>query len=109
VPTRRIVEGERVVGVMKSAAAGVGPFSDGPPDGGRLAHPVATNNAINDIKALAARATNPTEKKDLTTLADTMDAAVMAGGSFSDWDPAFEAFHVKYGPGCGQVVLTPSP
>ena len=69
----------------------------------------ATRQAINDIQALAAKATDPTEKQDLTTLADTMDSAVMAGGSFSDWDPAFEAFHAKYGPGCGQVVLTPAP
>jgi hypothetical protein len=69
----------------------------------------ATRDAINAIQALAAKATDPTEKKDLTTLADTMDSAVMAGGSFSDWDPAFKAFHAKYGPQCGQVVLTPAP
>jgi len=69
----------------------------------------ATRDAINAIEALATKATNPAEKKDLTTLANAMDSAAMTGGSFSDWDPAFEAFHVKYGPGCGQVVLTPAP
>lgn len=69
----------------------------------------ATRDAINAIVALATKATNPAEKKDLTTLANAMDSAAMTGGSFSDWDPAFEAFHVKYGPGCRQVVLTPAP
>jgi PBP1b-binding outer membrane lipoprotein LpoB len=63
-----------------------------------------TREAIDAISALATKATDPVDKKDLTTLADAMDKAVMSGGDFADWDPACEAFFVKYATKCGQPI-----
>lgn len=60
--------------------------------------------AINLTEALAARARDLIEKKDLATLAGALDSAAMSGGSFSDWDPAYEAFYVKYAEQCGQKL-----
>jgi hypothetical protein len=60
--------------------------------------------AINELAALAASATVASEHNDLSALATAIDTAVMAGGSFSDWDPAYEAFYVKYAQACGQPV-----
>ena len=60
--------------------------------------------AITEISMIAARDQDPTEKKDLTTLADSLDTAALSGGGFTDWDPAFEAFHVKYADLCGQQI-----
>ena len=60
--------------------------------------------AITEISMIAARDQDPTEKKDLTTLADALDTAALSGGGFTDWDPAFEAFHVKYAELCGQEI-----
>jgi hypothetical protein len=60
--------------------------------------------AITEIGLIAAHDPDPTEKRDLTTFADTLDAVAMSGGGFTDWDPAFEAFHVKYAERCGQQI-----
>ena len=65
---------------------------------------VPLREAINAITALAAQDTDPTEKKDLTTLADTLDSVAMSGGGFAEWDPAFEAFIVKYSAQCGHPL-----
>jgi hypothetical protein len=66
---------------------------------------VPTRVAIDAFRAAAAKATNPVEKSDLTTLANTIDAATLSGGSFADWDPAYEAFYVKYATQCGMEIV----
>jgi hypothetical protein len=70
--------------------------------GGNEALPL--RRAITEISLIAARDQDPTEKKDLTTLADALDAAALSGGGFTVWDAAFEAFHVKYADPCGQQI-----
>jgi hypothetical protein len=70
--------------------------------GGNEALPL--RKAITEITLIAAHDPDPTEKKDLTTLADALDTAALSGGGFADWDPAFEAFHVKYAERCGQQI-----
>lgn len=56
---------------------------------------------IDKVQVLADRATNTEEERDLRSLAGALDAIAMAGGGFADWDPAYEAFYVKYAPRCG--------
>jgi hypothetical protein len=70
--------------------------------GGNEALPV--REAITEINLIATHDADPTEKKDLTTLANTLDSVALSGGDFTDWDPAFEAFYVKYAEPCGQQI-----
>jgi hypothetical protein len=66
---------------------------------------VPTRAAIDAFRAVALSATDPVEKRDLTTLADAIDAATLSGGTFADWDPAYEAFYVKYATQCGMEIV----
>jgi hypothetical protein len=61
---------------------------------------------IEKTKALAARASVPEEKRDLLALASALDTIALSGGSFADWDPAYEAFYVKYATRCGQPLAS---
>lgn len=64
---------------------------------------VATRDAINGTKELAARASGD-ERDDLLTLAEATDTAAMSGQGYVGWADASNAFYVKYAEQCGQEI-----
>ena len=64
---------------------------------------VATRDAINGTKELAARVTAD-ERDDLLTLAEVTDTAAISGEGYTGWSDALNAFYVKYAEQCGQEV-----
>jgi hypothetical protein len=65
-----------------------------------------TRQAIDELRAAAASAADPAERRDLTTLADVMDSAALSGEGYFGWADAYDAFYVKYAEGCGLEIAS---